>query len=135
MTERCPVVHFEMPYRDAERAARFYETVFGWDIQPLGPETGGYVFVETTESREGRPTAAGQINGGMFPYKPDWPAQTPLAVIAVPDITSAMARVTQAGGKVHGEPMYISGVGQYVAFQDSEGNAAAMLEPDRAGAE
>lgn len=135
MTERCPVVHFEMPYRDAERAARFYETVFGWGMQPLGSDSGDYILAETTETHDGRTTTAGQINGGMFPYKPDWPAQTPLAVIAVQDIADAMNRVAQAGGKVHGEPMLIPGVGRYVAFQDSEGNAAAMLEPDRAGAD
>ena len=28
------VVHFEVPYDDAERARRFYADVFGWQIQP-----------------------------------------------------------------------------------------------------
>ena len=33
-----PVVHFEMPYDDRARMARFYETAFGWKTQSLGEE-------------------------------------------------------------------------------------------------
>ena len=36
----CAVVHFEMPYKDRERAARFYAAAFGWTHQFLGPEMG-----------------------------------------------------------------------------------------------
>ena len=35
-----PVVHFEMPYEDRDRMVRFYEKVFGWKGQKLGPEMG-----------------------------------------------------------------------------------------------
>jgi predicted enzyme related to lactoylglutathione lyase len=52
-------------------------------------------------------------------------------VIAVDDIKSAMQRVADAGGKVLGEPMQIPSVGEYVAFFDTEGNRASMLQPDR----
>jgi predicted enzyme related to lactoylglutathione lyase len=38
--------------------------------------------------------------------------------------------VSQAGGKLLGEPMYIPGVGQYVSFFDTEGNRVSMLQPD-----
>jgi uncharacterized protein len=40
-----------------------------------------------------------------------------------------MTKVAGAGGKVLGEPMGISGVGQYVAFFDTEGNRVSMLQP------
>ena len=40
-----------------------------------------------------------------------------------------MKQVTKAGGKVLGEPMAIPGVGQYVAFFDTEGNRLGMLQP------
>ena len=42
-----PVVHFEMPYKDRERAARFYAAAFGWTHQMLGPEMGDYMLVST----------------------------------------------------------------------------------------
>ena len=40
-----PVVHFEMPYDDAERLTRFYQSAFGWGTQALGAEMGNYVLV------------------------------------------------------------------------------------------
>ena len=61
--------------------------------------------------------------------EPDWPAQHPSVVIAVEDIKQATREVTQAGGKVLGEPMDIPGVGLYVSFFDTEGNRVSMLEP------
>lgn len=50
-------------------------------------------------------------------------------VIAVDDVKDAMKHVTEAGGKVLGEPMLIPGVGQYVSFTDTEGNRVSMLQP------
>lgn len=125
----CPVVHFEMPYRDAARAARFYAEAFGWRMEPLGEAMGGYMLAHTAvaDAKPGRP--AGAIDGGLFPHKPDWPDQHPAIVIAVPDIAAAMRRVRAAGGEVLGEPMPIPGVGDYVAFRDTEGNRHAMLKP------
>jgi predicted enzyme related to lactoylglutathione lyase len=131
MSKMCPVVHFEMPGEDRNRMAAFYQKAFGWKTQMLGPEMGDYVLVTTAESDAKPGAPAGAINGGFFPKKPDWPAQYPSVVIAVDDIKSAARRVEEAGGKVLGEPMPIPGVGQYVAFFDTEGNRASILQPDR----
>lgn len=123
-----PVVHFEMPYHDRDRAARFCGAAFGWKTDKLGPEMGDYLLVTTAE-RDAKPGApVGAINGGLFPYKADWPAQYPSIVIAVKDITAAMARVTRAGGEVLGAPLAIPGVGDYVAFFDTERNRHSMLK-------
>ena len=124
-----PVVHFEMPYDDAERLAKFYRSAFGWNMQVTGPQMGNYVLAETGKTANGRPTEPGQINGGFFPKKPDWPAQVPSVVIAVDDIRAAMKKVADAGGKVLGEPMDIPGVGSYVSFTDTEGNRVSLLQP------
>lgn len=124
-----PVVHFEMPYDDRARMAAFYEKAFGWQTQTLGEEMGNYVVATTTESDEGRSTTPGAINGGFFPRNADGPAQHPSVVIAVDDIRASMKKVRDAGGKVLGEPMEIPGIGQYVAYVDTEGNSASMLQP------
>jgi predicted enzyme related to lactoylglutathione lyase len=124
-----PVVHFEMPFEDRERISRFYQNAFGWQTRMLGEDMGNYVLATTTETNETGPKKPGAINGGFFPKKPDWPAQHPSVVIAVDDIQAAMKKVTQAGGEVLGEPMDIPGVGQYVAFLDSESNRVSMLQP------
>ena len=94
-----PVVHFEMPYDDRERMAKFYGSAFGWQTQKLGEDMGNYVVTTTTETDEGGPKTPGRINGGFFPRKPDWPAQHPSVVIAVDDIEEAMGKVAKAGGK------------------------------------
>jgi predicted enzyme related to lactoylglutathione lyase len=127
----CPVVHFEMPYDDAKRVAAFYEQAFGWGMQPFGEDMGNYVLAQTTETVEGRPTNPGAINGGFFPKRADMPGQHPSVVIAVKDIQAAMKNVKTAGGKVLGEPMTIPGIGLYVAFNDTEGNRASLLQPMR----
>ena len=129
----CSVVHFEMPCKDRDRAGRFYAEAFGWTHQNLGPEMGDYVLVTTAlpGDRSSMPPGAalGAINGGLFPYKPDWPMQYPSEVMGVDDIEAAMARVTAAGGKILGEPMAIPGVGRYVSFVDTEGNRNSMMQP------
>jgi predicted enzyme related to lactoylglutathione lyase len=124
-----PVVHFEIPYDDRKRMARFYEAVFGWQIRMLGEDMGNYVLATTTETNERGPQRPGAINGGFFARKPDWPAQHPSIVIAVDDVQQAMQQVSAAGGKVLGEPMKIPGVGHYVSFIDTEGNRVSMLQP------
>ena len=125
-----PVVHFEMPYEDRARAARFYEQAFGWSTQPLGPEMGQYLLAHTGPvGADGRPTQPGTINGGFFPRRPDRPIQGPMVVIAVEEMDQAMARVQAGGGTVLGTPMDIPGVGLYVTFIDTEGNQVVMLQP------
>jgi uncharacterized protein len=132
----CAVVHFEMPYRDRERAARFYSAAVGWTTQMLGPDMGDYMLVTTAPpgERPGLPPQAsmGAIHGGFFPFKPDWPMQHPSVVIGVPDVRAAMQRIRDAGGEVLGEPMEIPGVGLYVVFRDTEGNHNSMMQPNMA---
>lgn len=123
------VVHFEMPYDNRERMAKFYESAFGWQTQMLGEDMGNYVLATTTETDENGPTKPGSINGGFFQKKPDWPMQYPSIVIAVDDIKESVKKVTDSGGKVLGEPMEIPGVGQYVSFIDTEGNRVSVLQP------
>ena len=127
-----PVVHFEMPYDAADRVAKFYKAAFGWKMKDMGEKMGRYVLATTAESgANGRPKKGGEINGGFFPKKPDWPAQYPSVVIAVDDLVRAMNKVTAAGGQVLGEPMEIPGVGGYVSFMDTEGNRVSLLQPMR----
>ena len=125
-----PVVHFEMPAEDRKRMADFYTNVFGWQAQLMGEEMGNYVTVATTEVDEnGRPKMPGAINGGFYPKTADMPNPVPSIVIAVDDIMKSMKKITDAGGKVLGEPMPIPGVGSYVSFIDTEGNRVSLLQP------
>ena len=56
-----PVVHFQMPYDDAARASRFYQTAFGWEMKSLGEQMGNYVTADTTESDRTGPLKPGNM--------------------------------------------------------------------------
>lgn len=127
MTKMDPVVHFEMPYDDKERLSTFYSTVFGWNMQYL-PQMGSYVLATTSPvDKNNMHKMKGAINGGFFP-KGDYGTTTHI-VISVDNITKHMELVKEAGGKIHGEPMNIEGIGTFVMFTDTEGNKAGMLQP------
>ena len=124
------VVHFELPARDRKRMSDFYSGVFGWQTKMFGEEMGNYVTVSTVETDEkGRPKTPGAINGGFYPVKEDESDRHPSVVIAVDDILDSISKVTEAGGKVLGEPVLIPGVGKYVSFIDTEGNTLSILQP------
>ncbi len=124
-----PVVHFEMPYENANRVVAFYSKAFGWEMRQFGQEMGYYVTAGTAETDENHMVKqAGAINGGFFPNSPDL-SRCPSVVIAVADIKQAMKAVEDAGGKVLGEPTEIPDIGQYVSFTDTEGNRVSLLQP------
>ncbi len=126
-----PVVHFEMPYENADRVSAFYQQAFGWTMNATGPEMGGYITAGTTETDENRMVKTpGNINGGFF-LKEAASSPIPSVVIAVDDIQAAMHRITDAGGKILGEPVAIPGVGMYVSFTDTEGNRASLMQEMR----
>lgn len=127
-----PVVHFEFPAEDKDRAAEFYSKAFGWEIQKMGAEYGGYYMAMTTESDENGPKKSGAINGGI--YEKTKPTQVPHVVIAVDDIREHVKKITEAGGKVLGgssgeEFDDIPGVGLFTAILDTEGNSVGVLQP------
>lgn len=127
-----PVVHFEMPYEDRDRANAFYEKTFGWKMNNLGPEMGNYVVAHTGETdSDNMLKHPGMINGGFWNKAMSPDAAVPSVVIAVTDMDKAIADVAANGGKVLGEPMEIAGVGLHAGFVDTEGNRVSLLRPIR----
>src|SRR5437868_3051223 len=102
-----PVVHFEMPAENKDRMVDFYTKVFGWVTTMMGPDMGDYVVVSTTDTdqKTGRPKTPGAINGGFYPKDKTKQDESPSLVIAVDDIKKHIKMITDAGGKVLGEPM------------------------------
>ena len=128
-----PVIHFQLPADDMKRMRDFYSKSFGWKTTEMGPEMGGYVTVMTvTSDKDGRPTKPGTINGGFY-KRPSGIEGTmnPSIVIAVDDIKASMKKVLEAGGTTNmKEPETIPHVGLFMTFRDTEGNFAAMLQPE-----
>jgi predicted enzyme related to lactoylglutathione lyase len=124
-----PVVHFELPYKDAARITKFYAESFGWKITDLGAQSGNYILAQTalTDAKPGFP--AGTIDGGFYPVKPDGPNSYPSIVIGVEDVKESIGKINKNGGTVLGEPMLIPNFGIYVSFLDSEGNRNSIIQP------
>jgi hypothetical protein len=119
------VVHFEIPADDVERARGFYRDAFGWQINSM-PEL-DYSMVSTTATdRNGRPTEAGAINGGLLPRQD--PIASPVITINVDDITEALVRVEQLGGTTVRGRQAIGDMGFSAYFTDSEGNLLGLWE-------
>jgi len=119
------VVHFEVPYDDADRARAFYQDVFGWQIQAV-PEF-DYNFVQTGPvSDQGMPTQPGFIGGGMMKRQGD--VDRPVITIEVDDMTAALAKVAEHGGSAVGEQLPVGDMGIAAYFKDSEGNLMGLWQ-------
>ena len=129
MQKKSPVVHFEMPAGDMGRMKKFYESVFGWKMNQLGPEMGNYVTVATSETDEqGMIQEPGRINGGFYEKSADPLSQYPSIVIATDNLEESIEKVKAAGGRTHGDIQPIPGVGRFVSIIDTEGNRISVLE-------
>jgi hypothetical protein len=121
-----PIVHFEIPADDVQRAKKFYEDALGWKISD--PWNMNYFLVETRE--DGQPG----INGGLMPRKNA--GQPFMNYIAVDSIDAACKNVEEAGGTIALSKTEIGpGMGWVAAFKDTEGNILGFHEtPKKPGA-
>jgi predicted enzyme related to lactoylglutathione lyase len=126
------VVHFEIHAKDMDKVQKFYQDVFGWNIQDMGPQMGNYRLINT-----GTDTAGSQwngINGGMNPRQGDSP-QAGTAVnafvctISVESIDETLAKIEKAGGTVATDKMDVPGVGILAYRKDPDGNIFGVLQP------
>ena len=63
-----PVVHFEMPFDDKARLARFYEQAFGWQMQAMVGEDGRLRPRHDNAERQRRPAhGAGSDQRRLLP--------------------------------------------------------------------
>jgi predicted enzyme related to lactoylglutathione lyase len=120
------VVHFEIPVDDADRARAFYDTVFGWGLQPM-PEF-DYTMALTTpvDQQTQVPTEPGAINGGL--RRRDAETPTPRIVIQVDSIEEALKKVEAGGGSMVTPRTEMAGMGASAHFKDSEGNVIGLWE-------
>ena len=113
----------ELKTSDPAAAATFYASLFGWKINQMGPEMGGYRVVAVGEA------AIGGIAGfmpGSPPMPPHWGAY-----VTVADADATAAQCTALGGKVLVPPMDIPTVGRMVVLQDPQGAVISAMAYQR----
>jgi predicted enzyme related to lactoylglutathione lyase len=119
------VVHFEIPFDDAERASSFYREAFGWKIDEL-PQL-HYRLVQTGPTDdEGFPAGSGYIGGGML--KRESPTARPVITIDVDDIDAALARIESLGGMTVLGRQDVGDMGWAAYFRDVEGNLMGLWQ-------
>lgn len=118
------VVHFELPYDDADRARRFYKEAFGWATDPV-PQM-DYTLVTTTETDESGPVRPGAVNGGMVPKSEVFTG--PTVTIEVDDIEAALNTIRRLGGSLAVDRQPVGEMGYTAYFRDTEGNLVCLWQ-------
>lgn len=119
------VIHFEIPFDDQERAKKFYQDVFGWQITAY-PEMDYNLAVTTPSDEKTGPKEPGAINGGLL--KKDPTGQHPLIVIDVPSIDEHIKKIESAGGKTVMPKMKVGNFGLYARIADTEENVIGIWQ-------
>ena len=118
-----PVVHFEIPVADMDRAIKFYENVFGFKL--TRQEVDGYAMAFFPRA-DGKPGASGALAKGDV-YVPS--KEGAILYFDVPRIDPVLERATAQGGKVLYPKKDIGEAGFVAEIEDSEGNRIALSAP------
>lgn len=115
---------FEIPVNNMERAIKFYETVFGFELQR---EQMGPLDMAWFPSSENAPGSGGSLVHLETAYKPSTDGVLVYFTAHSGDLSNELSRVEAAGGKVLLEKRLITeDIGYMGLFLDSEGNRIAM---------
>jgi hypothetical protein len=110
-----PVVHFEIGCRDGAKTADFFSSLFGWNMQAMGPAT-----MINTGAESG---IQGHISVlGHEPY------HYTTFYVQVDDVQGYLDKVGKLGGKTVVPPVEIP-TGTFAWFADLEGNTIGLWKP------
>jgi uncharacterized protein len=114
---------FEIPVSDMDRAIKFYETVFGFNLErhQMGPlDMAWFPFKDA-------PGAPGTLVYHKDFYKPSTEGTLVYFTAHSGDLSNELAKIEPAGGKVVVEKTLITeDIGYMGVFLDSEGNRVAL---------
>lgn len=123
------IVHFEIPSDDIQRSKKFYNELFGWNIEKWPgseamPEEMEYWMITTTDDKGNK-----ALTGGMMKRK--MPEQQGITnYINVKTVQEYSAKVEQLGGKVKIPKSPVPGMGYFAICTDTENNTFAIWETD-----
>ena len=118
-------VHFEIHSADPDAAAKFYATIFGWQILKWdGPVE--YWVVQTGEGPG--------IDGGILRRQGDAPAtgaavNAYVCTIGVESLDETLTSIAGNGGEIVVAKHEIPGIGTLAYFKDPDGNIFGALQP------
>jgi uncharacterized protein len=111
------VVHVELPSGDADRAATFWNGLFGWRLGESAMEGFDYRMAQIGSEQA----------VAVYP-SPD-AGTGPIVYFSTDDIEASSTRVRELGGTA-GEKQPVSTHGWFASCKDTEGNAFSLWQND-----
>jgi predicted enzyme related to lactoylglutathione lyase len=104
---------------DEKRAVKFYEEVFGWDIEP-GKDDGGYMHIRNGDKHIGGVPPAAYRNPKDPPH---W-----LVYFLTQDCDTSTAKAKDLGANIFVPPTSMEGVGRWSVLADPQGAVFALFQ-------
>ena len=117
------IVHFDIAADNPQRAKKFYEALFGWNLE--GPPGMADYFLIDTEDLEGNKSVGGGLGIRINP------TQRITNYIGVDNIEESSKRVEEFGGEVMSPKLVVSGWGYLTICHDTEGNIFGLWQDDK----
>jgi uncharacterized protein len=120
------IVHFEIRTDDIERSKKFYNQLFGWNIEkwPGSSEGEEYWLISTVDDKGNK-----ALGGGMT--KRESPQQQGINYFDVKSVQESSAKVEHLGGKVIMPKSPVPGVGYIAVYTNTENNGFGIFEADQ----
>jgi predicted enzyme related to lactoylglutathione lyase len=113
----------ELMTTDVAAATAFYRDLLGWNVQDLGPPTGGYTMVSVGDRGVGGISAMpAEVTSAGIP--PVW-----AGYIYVADVDATAKQVAEKGGTIHRPPDDIPGYGRFAMAADPAGATFNIMTP------
>jgi predicted enzyme related to lactoylglutathione lyase len=111
------VVHVELPSGDADRAASFWNGLFGWGFGASAMEEFDYRMAQMAPDQ------------GVAVFPSDKAGSGPIVYFSTDDIEASSAKVRELGGTA-GDKQPVPTHGWFAACVDTEGNAFSLWQND-----
>lgn len=114
------IVHVELSAKDRKALAKFYQDVFGWEVEHVDQ-----LNYTTFKAGDG-------VGGGFNPVSDQTPAGTVTIYIQTDNVTNSLLAVERAGGKILVPESDIPGMGKFGLFLDPQGNMIGLYKANPA---
>lgn len=123
------VSHFEIYADDPDKLAKFYTSMFDWQITPMPGMD--YRMIHTAETdAQGMLKQPGAINGGIAKRPDGFRINGAVTYAMVDSIEQATERAQSLGAKLTRGKTPVPGMGWFAMFVDPEGNNFAVFKSD-----
>lgn len=126
------VIHFEIHASNPSRVAKFYQSIFGWEIKRWENPAQEYWIIMTAPQNSKEPGINGGIVARRGPApKGGEPVNAFICTIGVPNVDEYLQKIELAGGRTALAKMAIPGLAWLAYASDIEGNIFGIYQEDK----